>query len=47
MKSTLLIMVYFLTTISLAAQEITLTVNAPPGAAAGEQFRIVYTVNSV
>jgi len=39
-------MVYFLTALSLAAQEITLTVNAPPGAAAGEQFRIVYTVNS-
>lgn len=39
-------MVYLLTALSLAAQEITLTVNAPPGAAAGERFRIVYTVNS-
>ncbi|HZM13471.1 MAG TPA: BatD family protein [Bacteroidales bacterium] len=46
MKSTLLTMVYLLTALSLAAQETTLTVDAPPNAAAGERFRIVYTVNS-
>ena len=39
-------MVYLLTALTLAAQEITLTVDAPRSATAGERFRIVYNVNS-
>ncbi|MGB8357021.1 MAG: BatD family protein, partial [Bacteroidales bacterium] len=46
MKSFLLTMVYLLTALTLAAQEITLKVDAPGSAVAGERFRIVYTVNS-
>lgn len=46
MKSLMLTMVYLLTALTLAAQEITLTVDAPRSAAAGERFRIVYNVNS-
>jgi hypothetical protein len=39
-------MVYLLTALTLAAQEISLTVDAPRSAVAGERFRIVYNVNS-
>jgi hypothetical protein len=46
MKSYMLAMVYLLTALSLTAQEIILTVDAPQSAAAGERFRLVYTVNS-
>jgi hypothetical protein len=46
MKSFLLTVIYLLTALSLAAQEITITADAPSGAAAGERFRVVYTVNS-
>jgi hypothetical protein len=46
MRSYMLTMVYLLTVFSLAAQEINLTVDAPRSAAAGERFRLVYTVNS-
>ncbi len=40
MKSYMLAMVYLLTALSLTAQEIILTVDAPQSAAAGERFRI-------
>ncbi len=46
MKRALAIMVCFLAAVTLTAQEVTLTVDAPETAAAGQQFRIVYTVNS-
>jgi hypothetical protein len=46
MRSYMLTMVYMLTAFSLAAQDITLTVDAPQSAAAGERFRLVYSVNS-
>ena len=39
-------MVYLLTALTLGAQEITINVDAPRSAVAGERFRIVYTVNS-
>ncbi len=46
MKSFLLTIIYLLTALTLAAQEITINVDAPQSAAAGERFRIVYTINS-
>ncbi|MRR18927.1 protein BatD [bacterium] len=46
MKSILVTMVFILTAISLTAQEVTLTVDAPESAVAGQRFRIIYTVNS-
>ena len=46
MKGALAIMVCFLAAVTLTAQEVTLTVDAPETAVAGQQFRIVYTVNS-
>ncbi|MCA1741633.1 MAG: BatD family protein, partial [Bacteroidales bacterium] len=39
-------MVFFLAVVTLTAQEVTLTVDAPESAVAGQRFRIVYTVNS-
>jgi hypothetical protein len=46
MKSYLLIKFLLVTTLSLSAQELTLKVDAPQSAEAGERFRIVYVVNS-
>jgi hypothetical protein len=46
MKSFLATMVCLLAAVSLTAQEVTLTVDAPESAVAGQRFRIVYTVNS-
>jgi hypothetical protein len=46
MKRFLLTMVYLLTALTLGAQEITINVDAPGSAVAGERFRIIYTVNS-
>lgn len=46
MKGSLAIMVCFLAAVTLTAQEVTLTVDAPETAVAGQRFRIVYTVNS-
>jgi hypothetical protein len=46
MKRIMLILVSLLAGATLAAQEITLTVDAPETAVAGQRFRIVYTVNS-
>ncbi len=46
MKSFLTTMVCFLAAVTLTAQEVTLAVDAPESAVAGQRFRIVYTVNS-
>lgn len=46
MKGSLAIMIFILATVTLAAQEVVLTVDAPESAVAGQRFRIVYTVNS-
>jgi len=46
MKSFLMILVSLLAPLTVAAQEVTVDVNAPQSAVAGERFRIVYTVNS-
>lgn len=39
-------MVFILAAVTLTAQEVVLTVDAPESAVAGQRFRIVYTVNS-
>ena len=46
MKSFLTTMVCLLAAVTLTAQEVTLAVDAPESAVAGQRFRIVYTVNS-
>lgn len=46
MKNFLVILVSFIVPMAVAAQEVTVDVNAPQRAVAGERFRIVYTVNS-
>lgn len=46
MKKTMTVFVFLLAGLVMAAQEVTLTVDAPESAAAGERFRIIYTVNS-
>ncbi len=46
MKSFLATMVCLLAAVTMTAQEVTLTVDAPESAVAGQRFRIVYTVNS-
>lgn len=46
MRSYLLTLVLLLMTLSASAQELTITVSAPQSAEAGEQFRIIYVVNS-
>ena len=46
MKSIVTVIVFLLTCLAAAAQEVTLTVDAPESAIAGERFRIIYTVNS-
>lgn len=39
-------MVFLLACLAATAQEVTLTVEAPESAVAGERFRIIYTINS-
>lgn len=46
MKRHLLTLASFLAAVTLTAQEVTLSVDAPETAVAGQRFRIVYTVNS-
>lgn len=46
MKRYILTLFSLLAVITLTAQEVTLTVDAPERAVAGERFRIVYTVNA-
>jgi hypothetical protein len=46
MRSSILTVICLLTALSLAAQEMTVTVDAPPSAAAGERFRIIYVINA-
>lgn len=41
-----MVLVLFLASLAALAQEVTLTVDAPGSAAAGERFRIIYSVNS-
>lgn len=46
MKSILTIVVFLLAGLTAIPQEVTLTVDAPGTAAAGERFRVIYTINS-
>ncbi len=46
MNKIMVAFVFLLAGLAMAAQEVTLTVDAPESAAAGERFRIIYTVNS-
>lgn len=46
MRRTTTVLVLFLASLAALAQEVTLTVDAPGSAAAGERFRIIYSVNS-
>jgi hypothetical protein len=46
MKRYILILIYLMAALTLGAQEVKLTVDAPERAVAGERFRIVYTVNA-
>ncbi|MRR24002.1 protein BatD, partial [bacterium] len=46
MKRNIAVFAFFLAGLLASAQEVTLTVDAPESAAAGERFRIIYTVNS-
>jgi hypothetical protein len=46
MKQLIAVLLLFLAVPVVSAQEITLTVDAPESAAAGERFRIVYSINS-
>ncbi|MDX9774037.1 MAG: BatD family protein [Bacteroidales bacterium] len=46
MKSIPATLVFLLTSVMMFSQELTLTVDAPESAVAGQRFRIVYTVNS-
>lgn len=45
MKRDILTLLFLLSTLTISAQEVVLTVDAPERAVAGERFRIVYTVN--
>lgn len=46
MKHILTIFIFLLTSLTATPQEVTLTVDAPGTAAAGERFRVIYTINS-
>lgn len=46
MKRITTVLVFLLVCLVAAAQEVTLTVDAPESAVAGERFRIIYTINS-
>ncbi len=46
MKSILTILIFLLACLTATPQEVTLTVDAPGTAAAGERFRVIYTINS-
>ncbi|MCU0458193.1 MAG: BatD family protein [Bacteroidales bacterium] len=46
MKRIMTVLVFLSACVAAAAQEISLTVDAPETVAAGERFRIVYTINS-
>ncbi|MEZ5021315.1 MAG: BatD family protein [Bacteroidales bacterium] len=46
MRRTTTVLVLFLASLAALAQEVMLTVDAPGSAAAGERFRIIYSVNS-
>jgi hypothetical protein len=46
MKKIVPVVLFFLATLAATPQEVTLTVDVPESVAAGEQFRIIYTVNS-
>jgi hypothetical protein len=46
MRSSVLTVILLMAALSMAAQEMTVTVDAPPSAAAGERFRIVYVINA-
>lgn len=46
MKRNIAVFALLLAGLAASAQEVTLTVDAPESAAAGERFRIIYTVNS-
>ncbi|MCU0378017.1 MAG: BatD family protein [Bacteroidales bacterium] len=46
MKILLVILAFILAPLTVVSQEVTVDVNAPQSAVAGQQFRIVYTVNS-
>ena len=46
MKRITTVLVFLLACLVAAAQEVTLTVDAPESAVAGERFRIIYTINS-
>jgi hypothetical protein len=46
MKSILATLIFLLASATMFSQELTLTVDAPESAVAGQRFRIVYTVNS-
>jgi hypothetical protein len=46
MKSILTILIFFMAGLTATPQEVTLTVDAPGTASAGERFRVIYTINS-
>ncbi len=46
MKKIMTALVFLLACLAATAQEVTLTVEAPESAVAGERFRIIYTINS-
>jgi len=46
MKRITTVLVFLLACLAAVAQEVTLTVDAPESAVAGERFRIIYTINS-
>jgi len=46
MKSILTIFIFLLACLTATPQEVTLTVDAPGTASAGERFRVIYTINS-
>ncbi|MDX9728419.1 MAG: BatD family protein [Bacteroidales bacterium] len=46
MKSILTILIFLLAGLTVTPQEVALTVDAPGTAAAGERFRVIYTINS-
>jgi hypothetical protein len=46
MKSIVVTLAFFLASVMMFSQELTLTVDAPESAVTGQRFRIIYTVNS-
>jgi hypothetical protein len=46
MRSILTILIFFMAGLTAMPQEVTLTVDAPGTASAGERFRVIYTINS-